>query len=194
MNQHNGTTALAAGSLDFNGPLEFYEPRGILLAINSGSGESSSTQVVTIRVPSSQLRVKGSVFFVPAAGNALTDINSVGTIWVAACEEDVGGAAGGAGRLVPVTDLEGSAVAGTPVGAPGPTPFPKTDGLGGYAREFVTAAPWLQFTILLHSISTPGAWVFRSSIQPDATQFTWPQWMELRRAFSAQLLTSMGNL
>lgn len=193
MNQHNGTTALASGSLTEHGPLQIEEPKGILLASNSGSGEGSYTGIILIRVPSSQVRIKGSVFFVPTSG-ALTDIHAAGTIWVSACEEDVGGQAGGSGRLVPVTDLEGSSVAGVPVGAPGPTPFPKTDGLGGYAREFVTAAPWLQFVVTLNSISIPGFWVFRSSMQPDAVTFTWPAWQQLRSAYTIDRRTPQGSL
>lgn len=194
MNEHGKSTAVGSAVPDYNGPIQFVEPRGIILATNGGSGEASQTEIVTIRVPSSRVRIKGSVFFVPQAGKALGDIDSAATIWVAACDEDTGGLAGGGGRIIPVTDLEGSSVFNVPVGAPGPTAFPKTDGLGGYAREFVTAAPWLQFTMVFSSISTPGAWVFRSSMQPDSAEFTFATWQMLRSLYQINLLTQPASL
>jgi hypothetical protein len=178
-------TQLEAGSRTFNGPRRIHVPKPIILATNQGGGEDSFTAVVKLPVPSSQARVKLSVIFYPSSG-ALGDIHGIGTIWVAACEEDNAGIAGSGGRLVPVTDVEGTSTA--------PTSFPQTNGLGGYSREFVTAADWLQATVFLQSLSAPGVWVLQTSIQPDAVNFDWDSWEQIRRLFVPQLAGPSGFL
>ena len=183
MNNHQ--TQLEAGSQVLNGPRQIYQPQPIILATNSGGGESSFTTTVKLPVPSSQTREKLSVIFYPSSG-ALGDIHAFGSIWVAAAEEDTRGIGGGGGRIIPVTDVEGSSAA--------PTSFPQTAGLGGYSREFVTAADWLQAVITLNSSSFPGTWVLQTSIQPDAVRFDWDSWQQLRRLFIPQLAGPTGIL
>jgi len=184
MSQHQ--TALQAGSLNYNGPRQIYRPKPIILAVNSGGGESSFTTTVKVPVPSSQTRIKLSVIFVPAAGNAIPNIAAIGSIWVAACDEDQGGAGGGGGLLLPVTDVEGSS--GTP------TPFPQTNGLSGYSRTFVTDADWLQAVLVLDSVATPGAWMLQTLIQPNSVYFPWEAWDQIRRAFDPVNLGGQGAL
>ena len=181
----NHETQLQAGSRTFNGPRRIHVPKPIILAINDGGGENSFTTVVKLPVPSSQTRIKLSVIFYPKEGD-LGDIHNIGTIWVAAAEEDNAGIAGSGGRLIPVTDVEGSS--GTP------TSFPATAGLGGYSREFVTSADWLQAVIFLQSLPNAGVWVLQTSIQPDAVNFDWESWEQLRRLFVPQLAGPTGHL
>ncbi len=183
----NHQTALEGGSLTFNGPRQIHIPKPIILASNSGGGEGSFTATLKLPVPSSQTREKLSVIFYPTSG-ALGDISGRGTIWVSAAEEDTGGISGSGGRLIPVTDVEGTSTA--------PTSFPATNGLGGYSREFVTAADWLQAVITLTSIGggVAGYWVLQTSIQPDAVTFDWNSWDAIRRLFVPQLVGPTGIL
>jgi hypothetical protein len=180
-------TQLEAGSRTFNGPRQICIPQPIILASNSGAGEESFTTTVKLPVPSSQTRVKLSVIFYPTSGE-LGDIHGAGSIWVAAAEEDFKGISGSGGRLIPVTDVEGSSAA--------PTSFPATNGLGGYSREFVTSADWLQAVISLTSIGggLAGVWVLQTSLQPDAVTFDWQSWEQIRRLFVPQLIGPTGIL
>jgi hypothetical protein len=187
MNQRNGTTPLQAGELNFNGPRQIYKPKPIILATSSGSAEASISTRIRIPAPDSRCRIKVSVIFFPLAGLPVPDLTlNIGTIWVAAYEEDTDGISGGAGRTVPVTDVEGTSAA--------PTAFPKSVGLAGYSREFVTAADWLEAVITLNSMDTQGAWVLQTRIQPDAVTFTWPEWDAIRRLFDPQNAGGQGKL
>lgn len=179
------TTALAAGSLDYNGPRQIYTPKPIVIATNSGSGTKTGERTeLLIPVPDSQTRVKFSVMFVPKAGSASFNLSGAGgTIWVSAQEQDQKGQAGGGGGFYPVNDLEGTAVA--------PTPFPTSAGLSGYSREFVTISDAIGVQITLDSIgggaSKAGVWIAQFRIQPFAILFDWESWDQIRRLFDPQM-------
>lgn len=187
----NGTgeghqTQLEAGSRTFNGPRRIHVPKPIILATVSGSGEAPPlTTTIKLPVPSSQTRIKLSVIFFQTSG-ALVNISLGSSIWVSACEEDTSGISGSGGRLVPVTDVEGSSTA--------PTSFPQSNGLCGYSREFVTSADWLQAVVALQSLGVPGVWVLQTSIQPDAVNLDWDSWEQIRRLFVPQLAGPTGSL
>lgn len=167
----NHQSQLQAGSLTYNGPRQIYRPKPIILATSTGLGKSFTTTVV-IPVPSSQTRIKLSVFFANLNGGATA---IPGSIWVSACEEDRSGTA--QGKLFPVTDVEGTQAS--------PTAFPADGGLFGYSRSFVTSADWLQAVITVNSVGEglSGNWILQTSIQPDATTFVWEAWDQIRRAF-----------
>jgi hypothetical protein len=175
----NHQSQLQAGSLEYNGPRQFYRPAPIVLAQATGGEESGITVHVRLPVPSSQTRIKLSVVFFPQQGDALGDISLSGSILVSANEEDQGGAAGSAGRSVPVTYVEQTAGAATP--------FPLFSGLAGYSREFVTSADWLEADIALARSIQSGFWVLQTSIQPDSITFEWSAWDQIRRAFQPQV-------
>ena len=178
------TTALAAGSLDYNGPRQIYTPKPIVIATNSGSGTKTGERTeLLIPVPDSQTRVKFSVMFVPTGGSASTNIVGAGTIWVSSQEQDQKGQAGGGGGFYPVNDLEGTAAA--------PLAFPTSSGLAGYSREFVTIADAIGVQITLDSIgggpSKKGVWIAQFRIQPFALLFDWESWDQIRRLFDPQM-------
>jgi hypothetical protein len=175
-----------AGERNFNGPVDFYSPNPIILANAFGNSEQNYTTHVRMRVPDSRVRVKLSVLFYPTAGDRPADLTEIGTIWVCASEEDKKGISG-SGRIVPVTDLEGTSAA--------PTAFPKTSGLYGYSREFVTAADWIEADIhLVSNADVIGTWVLQARIQPDAVTFSWGEWDQIRRLFEIQNLGGQGSL
>jgi len=180
-------TQLEAGMRTFNGPRQLYVPQPIPICSNAGGGEGSFSTIVRVPVPSSQTRVKLSVIYFPTSGDP-GDLSGFGNIWVAAAEEDIKGMSGSSGRIVPVTDVEGTSAA--------PTSFPATNGLSGYSREFVTSADWLQAVITLNSIGggRVGNWVLQTSIQPEAIRFDWESWEQIRRLFVPQLVGPAGNL
>lgn len=179
-------TQLQAGSRTFNGPRRIHVPKPIILANVGGSGEAPPfTTTIKLPVPSSQTRIKLSVIFYPRSG-ALGNVSLGSSIWVAACEEDTAGISGSGGRIVPVTDVEGSSTT--------PTSFPQSNGLNGYSREFVTSADWLQAVVTLQSLGVAGTWVLQTSIQPDAVNFDWDSWEQIRRLFVPQFAGPLGSL
>jgi len=179
--------AQAAGDRNFNGPRDIFRPAPVLLANAIGASERTYSTHVRMRVPDSRTRVKLSVLFFPTSGARPADLTEIGTIWVCASEEDQKGISGGSGRIVPVTDLEGTSAA--------PTAFPKTSGLYGYSREFVTAADWIEADIgLVSDADVIGTWVLQARIQPDAVSFTWDEWDQIRRLFEIQNLGGVGSL
>ncbi len=178
------TTALEAGSLDFNGPRQIYIPKPIVVATNSGSGTKTGERTsLLIPVPDAQTRIKFSLMFVPPAGTVSSNITGSQTIWVSAQEQDQKGQGGGGGGFYPVNDLEGTAAA--------PTAFPTSSGLAGYSREFVTAADAIGVEITMDSIgggaSKAGVWLAQFRIQPFAVLFDWESWSQIRRLFDPQM-------
>lgn len=170
--------ALKSGSLTFSGPRQFYAPPPILLCPNLPDEAATQTFKIRIPVPDSRCRVKLTVALF-STGQVQDDISNAGTIWVAAYEEDQKGVSGSSGKLVPVTNVEGTEAA--------PTNFPVSAGLQGYSREFVTAADWLGADILIQgNQNKAGFWVVQTRIQPDAVTLEWQEWEEIRRLFSPQ--------
>lgn len=176
---------LQAGSLDYNGPRQIYLPKPIVLVGNVGGGETPANDIrIRLPVPSSQTRIKLSVFFAQTSG-APVDISGKGTIWIAAAEEDRSGTANG--RLAVVTDVVGTEAA--------PLAFPVDAGMYGYSRSFVTTADWLQAVISLQPLAgARGNWVLQTSIQPEAVTFVWEAWDQIRRAFIPQVDGAGGTI
>lgn len=171
--------ALEAGSLNFNGPRQIYCPPPILLGPQPAAEAIALSAHVRVPTPDSRCRVKLSVVFYPSSGAVPGGLAGVGTIWLAAYEEDQGGAGGGNGRTVPVANVEGTSAA--------PTSFPATAGLAGYSREFVTAADYVEAEILINgSGAANGNWVVQTRIQPDGVTLMWKEWEEIRRLFLPQ--------
>lgn len=180
--------AQEAGVREFNGPQMIYRPKPAKLTNARGTFPGGQwIGRVRVPVPDSRCRIKLSVIFFPRAGQPIPNaLQGIGTIWVAGYDEDDEGISGSAGTTQPVQDVEGSAVlVGTD---PGPTPFPKTRGLAGYSREFVTAADWLEAAIVLNSnAAVVGQWVLQTRLQPDAgANFGWQEWDQIRRNFAPQ--------
>ncbi len=176
-----------SGDRNFNGPRNIYRPEPIVLAIANAMTETSYSTVVRMRVPDSRTRVKLSVLFFPTSGGLPSNLANLGTIWVAAAEEDQKGISGSSGRVIPVTDLAGTSTA--------PISFPVSDGLYGYSREFVTSADWIEATIAIDGAAgVRGAWVLQARIQPDAVTFSWDEWDQIRRLFEIQNLGGQGSL
>lgn len=176
---------LQGGSVDeFNGPRQIYRPKPIILATSNGAGTTFTTTVV-LPVPSSQTRIKLSVFCAFPNINAGV-LPSPGSIWVSACDEDRSGTANGS--LQPITNLDGTQAA--------PTVFPASNGLTGYSRSFVTTADWIQAVIGLTSVGEAPScnWILQTSIQPEAVTFPWKAWDDIRRAFVPQNLGGQGSI
>lgn len=171
--------ALRSGDRDFNGPRQIYKPAPIMLA-QQLSGESGITAHIRVPCPDSRCRIKVTIMFVPVAGaNVPADLAGKCSIWIAASDEDQGGAGGSGGMVLPVTDVEGSS--GTP------TTFPAAAGLAGYSRSFVTAADWLDIDLSINGVSdADGSWVAQFRIQPNAVTLRWDEWDEIRRLFLPQ--------
>lgn len=186
MNERNGTTAIASGSLVVNGPRQIFFPSPISLANNSGAGESSASPAFIVPIPDARLRVKITVAFVPNAGQAQPNLSGAETIWLAACDYEQRGATGGGGRILPITDLEGTQAT--------PTPFPGSADLAGYSREFTTSADLIQVVPTLFSNATPGNWVAQFRLQPFDQPFIWNEWLQIRSLFNPFLTGAKGFL
>lgn len=157
--------------------LEMYKT----LLVLSGGGSSQEFQI-RVRTPSSQVRTLISVNFEPAAGQP-DDLDITGwgsTIWLAGTDEAVGGASS--------QDVPNSSVVGM---RSAPRAFPSTviagvvtpdNGLLGFAREFVTASPWITGIVNLGTGGEggkPGAWMLRASWQPDGVTLPDDAWKEI---------------
>lgn len=181
--------ALRSGNINTNGPRQIYMPAPILLCANTG-GEGGLTYSTVVRVPTpdSRCRVKLSIIYVPADGQAPADVTGATTVWVAGCDYDQRGVGGGGGRTLPVTNVEGTQAV--------PTAIPKAAGLLGYSREFVTAADCLEATLVITSISGigQGTWVLQTRIQPDAVTLDWKEWEQIRALFNPLNLGNPGSV
>lgn len=168
-------------------------PHKVLRTVTTASEQGFATFAIRVRTPSSQARVKISVNFEPAANTPPNpDITTAGnTIWLAAADDAVGGAAS--------TDIPNSSVVGTRAA---PIPFPSTPdpttgvptpdaGLLGYSREFVTAADWIVGEVGLGApTGIAGAYILKVSVQPDGVVLPEDAWAEITdevRAFSDQI-------
>lgn len=143
----------------------------------------AGTADVRFRVPGvdPRLRIKISVLFVPPGGSAPnTGGAGVGTtLWICEAEKD---RSGQSGITIPATDIVGTSAA--------PLAIPVDTGLGGYSREFITAADYLEGT--LHAVSAAGMgggqWVLQVDYSPDAVRFTDAEWEALRAKMSPRVL------
>lgn len=179
----NGHTALAAGDLNYAGPRQIRIPSPQIIATNSGGGEGSATVQIYMPIPSSRLRSKLSVFFVPTSGPPPSLVGSA-FIWVSAQEEDYKGIGGGGGGRHIVTDLEGSEATPFAIGSTAPNSNADVE---GYAREFVTAADWIGAQLTINALGVPGTWVAQFRTEPAFTPFLWEEWDEIRRLFLPQV-------
>jgi hypothetical protein len=137
---------------------------------------------VRFRVPGvdSRLRIKISVLYVPPVGSAPnTGSGGTATLWIAEAEKD---RSGQSGITIPSENVEGTSAA--------PTAIPADAGLGGYSREFVTAADYLEGTLAAASGAGMGGgqWVLQVDYSPDAVRFTDAEWEALRAKMSPRVL------
>jgi hypothetical protein len=148
----------------------------ITFVADAGTGD------VRFRVPGvdSRLRIKISVLFVPPGGTAPNIAGGSGaTLWLVEAEKD---RSGQSGITIPATDVEGTAAA--------PTTIPANAGLGGYSREFVTSADYIEGTLNAASQAGMGGgqWVLQVDYSPDAVRFTDAEWESLREKMSPRVL------
>lgn len=137
---------------------------------------------VRFRVPGvdSRLRIKISVLFVPPGGSAPdAGSNGTATLWIAEAEKD---RSGQSGITVPSTNIVGTQAS--------PATIPASAGLGGYSREFVTAADYLEGTLHAESAAgmSDGQWVLQVDYSPDAVRFTNEEWEFLVAKMSPRVL------
>jgi hypothetical protein len=177
--------AQRSGNLSINGGRQIFLPPPIIVCTNSGEGATTYNTVVQIPTPDSRCRVKVSILYVPLAGDAPDDITGFTNIWIAGCDFDQRGVGGGGGRAIPATNVEGTEAA--------PTAIPKSTGLLGYSREFVTAADCLQVTFSTASMGVGrGAWMLQCRLQPDAVTLEWKEWELIRALFNPLNLSNQG--
>jgi hypothetical protein len=140
--------------------------------------ETNPVFAIKVRIPSSQVRVKISVNWEPAAGSVATPALGAGqTIWLAAADEAVGGASS--------QDVPNSNVIITPAGTvitkAAPLGFPVDNGLIGFSMETVTAADYIIGQLALPAPGLAGAWVLKTSYQPEAVVLPEDAWQEIAR-------------
>lgn len=183
----NGT-ALSSGDLNRNGFRQVHQPKPIILASNSGTGEATQAVPCLVPIPSVRTRVKVTVAFVATAGSANPNLIGVGKIWIAAADYEPQGVGGGGGRVLPITDLEGTQAA--------PTAFPASADLVGYSRAFSTIADVLVVVPTLSSLAgTAGAWLLITKLEVTDAPFTSvEEWDAVRRLFLPQLTGSQAFL
>lgn len=161
--------------------LHKYIPQPLALITFGGSTSPAGiTCQFRVPVPDSRLRVKVSVLFVPQAGRA-RNVGALGTstLWLAETDDDLSGLSGIA---VPSTDIEGTAAA--------PTTIPASPGLGGYSREFVSAADAIEGLLTSTFASgMVGTWMLQTRYQPNAVRFTYEEWDRIKAGCNPQLIT-----
>ena len=148
--------------------------------VTFSSGYSGpATKYFKVPIGDARLRCKIATLFVPDAGG-LVDAGFTGTstLWLAEADKDRSGLSG---NLIPATNIEGTSGA--------PTTIPATAGLGGYSREFVTAADYIQGRL----VSTGGGpmlgtWVLQVDYSPDAVRFTDEEWAIMVTRFKPMVL------
>ena len=146
----------------------------LVLLNNGGAGESPALVLPTwtVMTPDSRLRTKVTLLFSATPPYTLPeDLTGLGaTLWLYESEQDYGG--GNAG-LVPSVALDGSTLLV-------PIAIPKSVGLAGYSREFVTAGDAIQGQI---KIATPagfiGKIVLQARWQPDGQRLPADEWEEI---------------
>lgn len=138
------------------------------------------TSTFRVPIPDSRLRVKLSVLFIPGAGGA-PNAASLGasTLWLYEADADLSGLSG---ITIPATDIVGTSAV--------PLVIPASADLGGYSREFVTAADAIEGVLT----STPGGpmigtWMLQTRYQPDAVRFTFEEWDQIKAGCNPQLKT-----
>ena len=169
----------------FKGPRQLWTPRRIVLASFSGDAGAAGSIRFRLETPDSRVRTKVSILFVPAAGtSAVTFAQSTGAqLWLYETEADQTGTSG---LDVPCVDIEGTFAA--------PTAIPKSSGLAGYSREFVTIGDGvegqLSFPIDESSGGPKGTVALQTRFQPDGQRLPFDEWDEVRRQCSINLIGS----
>jgi hypothetical protein len=140
-------------------------------------GATLATAQVTFRVPvpDSRLRVGIKVLGYPqgaVARNFLAGKNV--KLWLYAADELDNG------TTIPVTDLSiGSSVSTQSA----PVTIPVDPGLGGFAREMVTSADYIEGVLTCIGVANgvKGQLILAARYQPEAgANFSWDEWAEIR--------------
>jgi hypothetical protein len=167
--------------------------RKVLLPITlmqfAGSVEGAIGAVAfRVEVPDSRLRVKISIIGKPTAGNGSSFIGTKGlTLWLRAVEDSIQG-----GDAVPVTNLWGTSA--TPGPIPGEldntgTPVAVTT-LGGFSKEFVTAADAIVGTINYPAAvdTDTGLLLLQVSYVPEPFRVPAEEWREIEGQCRASII------
>jgi hypothetical protein len=158
--------------------LRKYEPPWKPLITFTGAASGTPQKRFQVPIPDSRLRVKISVIFVPDPGLP-PDAGSgaVPTIWLYEAEKDRSGATG---INIPCTNIEGTQAVPTAFG---------TAGLGGYSREFVSAADYIEGVVAATFGSGAfGSFVLQCRYQPNAVRFTDQEWNKITNACSPRVM------
>lgn len=147
----------------------FQAPPVALITFSSGFS-GPATRKFRVPIPDSRMRAKIGVLFVPDPGGLPDVAGGYGThtLWLSEADKD----RSVSGIAIPATNIEGTASA--------PTTIPATAGLGGYSREFVTAADFIDGT-LTSTGGGPmlGTWILQVDLRPNAVRFTDDEWRKL---------------
>jgi hypothetical protein len=150
-------------------------PQGICtVGLESGGGLFE----IRWRVPDSRLRVKCSLIFSPEGpwNRSTFDISASADMWIYAADQM---RQGGSSGLAPVNDLE--ELAGVPITRAAPLPIPRSAGLIGYSREFVTSADYIVARVTFNpNAELAGEWVAQGQYQPEGQRLPDAEWDEIR--------------
>lgn len=137
-----------------------YDAQPVMLAAMFGVGLSGSVDFV-VPVPSSRLRTKISILYIPAenvpsANGSNVVISSANTLWLATREPD---RSGRRGTKPAINNLFGTQAA--------PASIIGDGGVNGFSREFQTAADEIYGRLALATATIPGRWMLQASIEPE---------------------------
>lgn len=151
---------------------QIFEPKPLIMASFGGVNSSNKTLHFRVPTPDSRLRMKIAIMFALKAGTtvAANFFTNQCSLWLYAADKDNSGLTG---ATIPVVNLEGTEAA--------PFQFPAADGLLGYAREFVTAADFIEGVVTLTNVSTivSGSWILKTRYQPDSVEFNPDAWNQI---------------
>jgi hypothetical protein len=151
----------------FGGPRQIHLLQPITPVYFTGGEGATGTVDFRVDVPDSRLRVRIDVIGVPAPGGRVDFLSTkVVSLWLRAVSDSQQD-----GWAVNVTNLFATQAA--------PLTIPQDAGLGGYSREFVTAADAIQGTLTIaDGDNNPGKLIVQARYQPDAgADFeNWEEW------------------
>jgi hypothetical protein len=144
-----------------------------LAAIKAGEGITKDV-FFSVPYPDSRLRVKVTLMFIPDDPS----VTSTALLWMYEADLENGGMRG---DNIPLTDLVGTSAA--------PLSIPKNAALGGYTREFVSAADYIEGRLSVND-EVSGYWVLQTRYQPQSVSFTSEEW----KLITAQCNPSAGTV
>jgi hypothetical protein len=161
------------------GPRQIYVPRRVKVAILAAAGGAGGVIKVACKLPDSRLRVRFDLVASPDAASVTPNAMLTGrgiTIWpYGAVDDEVQGR-----PRIPVSEV----IPGITFAAQDPVPH--SAGLGGWSREFNSAADAIEALITIPlqapNVNSGTLWL-QARVQPnDFAIVPWEQWEEIRRA------------